>query len=94
VSERSRRAVTIEPVVEATPGRRLVYDVVSGIPVRNHRATVELNPSGRGTEIEWRASFDRTLRGRLMRGLVQRIYGEVVNGLVVAAEATAGEVPR
>ena len=36
------------------------------------------------------ATFDPTLRGRLMRGLLQRIDDEVVNLPVVAAEAPAG----
>jgi carbon monoxide dehydrogenase subunit G len=91
---RNRRAVTIEPVVEVQAGRRLVYDVTSGIPVRNYRATVELTPTANGTDVEWRATFDRTLRGHLIRGTLQRIYGEVVNRLVVAAEATSGASSR
>jgi|SRR5581483_8739426 len=92
---RNRRAVTIEPVVEAQPGRRLVYEVTSGLPVRNYRATVELTPSASGTEVEWRASFDRTLRGRLVRRILQRVYEEVVGSLVAAAEAgPGGEAPR
>ena len=62
---RNRRAVTIEPVVEVQARRRLVHDVVSGIPVRNYRATVELTPNADGTDIGWSATFDRTLRGRL-----------------------------
>lgn len=86
---RNRRAVTIEPVVEVQAGRRLVYDVTSGIPVKNYRATVELTPNANGTDIEWRATFDRTPRGRLVRGTLQRIYGEVLNRLVSAAERTS-----
>jgi len=85
---RKRRAVTIEPVVEVQAGRRLVYTVTSGLPVKNYRATVELTPDANGTDVEWRATFDRTLRGRLVRGILQRVYGEVVDRLVVAAEAT------
>lgn len=84
---RRRRTVTIEPVVEMEPGRRLVYEVIKGLPVRNYRATVELTPNGNGTDVEWRASFDRTLRGRLVRGTLQRVYEEVVGDLVAAAEA-------
>lgn len=91
---RKRRAVTIEPVVEVQAGRRLVYDVTSGIPVKNYRATVELTPNANGTDIEWRATFDRTFRGRLIRGTLQRIYGEVVNRLVAAAETASGQNAR
>jgi hypothetical protein len=42
-----------------------------------------------GIDIEWRATFDPTLRGRLIRGTIQRIHGEVVHRLVAAAEATS-----
>lgn len=41
---RKRRTVTIEPVVEMHAGRCLVYEVISGLPVRHYRATVELTP--------------------------------------------------
>jgi uncharacterized protein YndB with AHSA1/START domain len=85
---RKRRTVTIEPVIEAQPGRRLVYEVTSGLPVRNYRATVELTPDPNGTDIEWGASFDRTLRGRLVRPILQRVYEEIVHRLVAAVEAT------
>jgi uncharacterized protein YndB with AHSA1/START domain len=91
---RNRRAVTIEPVVEVEPGRRLVYDVTSGIPVRNYRATVELTPDRDGTQVDWHATFDRTVRGRLVRGILQHVYGEVVNRLVVAAEASPRQTRR
>lgn len=86
---RKRRTVTIEPVVEMHAGRCLVYEVISGLPVRHYRATVELTPDRDGTDVEWSASFDRTFRGRLFRGTLQRVYEEVVNRLV-AAEATSG----
>jgi uncharacterized protein YndB with AHSA1/START domain len=89
----NRRGVTIEPVVEVQPGRRLVYDVTSGVPVRNYRATVELTPDRDGTQVDWRATFDGTVRGRLVRGILQRVYGEVVNRLVAAAEAAPRHTP-
>jgi hypothetical protein len=54
-----------------------------------HRATVRLTPDHRGSEIRWRATFDRTLRGRLVRRTLQRIYREVADQLVTAAETTA-----
>lgn len=58
---RKRRTVTIEPVVEMQAGRHLVYEVISGLPVRHYRATVELTPNGNGTDVEWaRASTARS----------------------------------
>ena len=84
---RHRRAATIEPVIEAVPERRLVYEVTSGIPVRDYRASVELTPDARGTRIRWRATFARTVGGLLMRRTLARVYREVVAQLVTAAEA-------
>jgi uncharacterized protein YndB with AHSA1/START domain len=84
---RNRRKVTIERVVEVETERRLVYDVTSGLPVQNYRATVELTPNRDGTDVDWWATFDRTIGGHLVRGTLRRIYAEVVNDLVVAAEA-------
>jgi hypothetical protein len=42
---------TVEKVLEAERGRRQVYTVVKGIPVRNYRAEVTLSPTGEGTRI-------------------------------------------
>ena len=38
------------------------------------------------TDIGWHASFDRTLGGRLVRGILRRVYHEVVDCLAAAAE--------
>lgn len=84
---RHRRAATIEPVIEAIPERRLVYEMTSGLPVRNYRAIVELTPDDGGTRIRWRATFDRTLGGLLVRRTLARVYREIVHRLVAAAEA-------
>lgn len=84
---RHRRRATIELVIDAVPERRLVYEVTSGIPARNYRAIVELTPDDHGTGIRWRASFDRTLKGLLVRRTLARVYREVLDRLVAAAEA-------
>ena len=84
---RHRRQATIEPVIDAVPERRLIYEVTSGIPVRNYRAVVELTPDDQGTGIRWRASFDRTLKGLLVRRTLARVYRKVLDQLVAAAEA-------
>jgi hypothetical protein len=46
-----------EEVVALTPGRRLSYILLSGLPFRNYRADVDLAPAEGGTIIRWRASF-------------------------------------
>lgn len=52
-----------EEVVEFEPPRRLVYTMLSGLPVRGYRAAVELHPDGGGTRITWASTFDAAPRG-------------------------------
>jgi Polyketide cyclase / dehydrase and lipid transport len=90
---RHRRAATIEPVIEAIPEQQLVYEVTSGLPVRNYRAIVELTRDDRGTRIRWRATFDRTFGGLLVRRVLARVYREILDRLVAAAEAERTVTP-
>jgi len=46
-----------EEVVAFEPERHFAYTLLSGLPVREYRADVELNPDGDGTTIVWRARF-------------------------------------
>jgi uncharacterized protein YndB with AHSA1/START domain len=83
------RTTTVERVLESEPGRRLVYTVVKGIPVRNYRAEVTLTPAGQGTHIRWSASWDRTLPGRIVHRKLRTIYPDAVSRLIAAAERSA-----
>jgi len=83
---RYRRTKTVERILELEEGRRIVYTVVRGIPVRNYRAEVLLTPEGAGSRIDWRATWDRTLAGRLVRRKLVLFYPEMVAQLVLAAE--------
>ena len=80
------RTTTVEKVLESKPGRRLVYAVVKGIPVRNYRAEVRLSPEGDGTHIRWSASWDRTLRGRIVHLRLRTFYPGMVGRLIAAAD--------
>jgi len=80
------RTTTVERVLESEPGRRLVYTVVKGIPVRNYRAEVTLTPDGTGTRIRWSAGWDRTLGGRMVHRRLRSIYPDVVARLIAAAD--------
>jgi hypothetical protein len=84
---RDRHATMIAPVVTAVPERLLVYEVTSGLPAANYRATVHLAPDDSGTDVLWLATFDRTVGARLARRTLRRVYGELVERLVAAAEA-------
>jgi hypothetical protein len=72
-----------EEVVAWDPPRHLGYIAVSGLPVRNYRADVDLRSDGGGTVVTWRGSFDpvvpgtgpalRLLLRRLTRGFAVRV---------------------
>ena len=58
-----RRPSSVEKFLDAEEGRRLVYTVIGGIPVRNYRAEVTLAPVWRDP-IRWAAAWDRDPAGR------------------------------
>lgn len=73
--------------------RRVVYKVVSGLPVKNYRAEVTLTPTpSGGTSIRWSATWDKTFLGQLVRRRLHQVYPEVVGALVAATDHQ--EAPR
>ena len=85
-----RRPVSVEKILDAEDGRRLAYTVIGGIPVRNYRADITLEPAaGGGTRIRWAATWDRTLAGRLVHRSLRGVYPQIVAGLARAAEEQA-----
>jgi uncharacterized protein YndB with AHSA1/START domain len=81
------RTVSVEEILEVEEPRRLAYTVVEGLPVKNYRAEVTLSPtSGKGTTICWKATWDKTLLGRLVRRKLQKVYIEVMTALIAASE--------
>jgi Polyketide cyclase / dehydrase and lipid transport len=52
-----------DQIVELVPGRRLSYVSLSGPPVRDYRAEIDLEGAGEGTAIKWRASFSPRIVG-------------------------------
>jgi uncharacterized protein YndB with AHSA1/START domain len=85
-----RRTISVEEILEVEEPRRVVYKVVSGLPVKNYRAEVTLTatPSG-GTSIRWAGTWDKTFLGKVLRRKLQQIYTEVVSALVAAADHQA-----
>jgi uncharacterized protein YndB with AHSA1/START domain len=82
-----RRTVSVEEVLQVDAPGRLVYRVVSGLPVRNYRAEVTLTstPSG-GTAVRWCATWDNTMLGRVVHRRLQQIYPQIVGALVAEAD--------
>lgn len=81
-----RYPTSIEKILEADEGRRLVYTVIGGIPVRNYRGEVILTPEGEGTRIRWTATWDSTLAGRLVWRGLRTFYPQMLADLVTFAE--------
>jgi uncharacterized protein YndB with AHSA1/START domain len=87
---RRGRWTTRERVTAFEPPRRLGYELLSGIPVRDYRSEVLLAPTGDGgTEIRWRSTFRQKLplTGRALRKGLQRFVAETAEGLARAAES-------
>ncbi|MCU1362974.1 MAG: hypothetical protein JWM55_802 [Acidimicrobiaceae bacterium] len=82
------RSTSVEEILDVEEPRRVVYKVVSGLPVRNYRAEVTLTatPSG-GTSIRWAATWDTTVLGRVVRRKLQQLYPQIVAALVAAADS-------
>jgi uncharacterized protein YndB with AHSA1/START domain len=83
------RTRSVERVLEVEEGRRLVYTVIRGIPVRHYRAEVILTPTAGGTDVHWSATWDKTLVGRLVQRKLRTVYREIVTRLTAAAELEA-----
>jgi hypothetical protein len=86
---RRGRTTGRDQIVEIVPGRRVGYVSLSGLPVRDYRAHIDLDPEGAGTTIRWQASFAPKVPGTgwlLERGL-RRFLCECAAG--VAAHAAS-----
>ena len=77
------RTVGRDETVELIPGRRFAYRSLSGLPVRDYRGAVELEPEGGGTKIVWRSSFEPKLpgTGAIMRVGIARFLRDCARGL-------------
>ena len=84
-----RYPVSVEKILDAEQEQHLAYTVIGGIPVRNYRADITLEPAAGGTRIRWTASWDRTLAGRLVHRALRTVYPQIVAGLAAAAETEA-----
>ena len=79
-----------EEIVERRAPERLSYALLSGLPLRDYRADIDLQPlPGGGTRIHWHTEFDPKVPGTgwaFRRGLDQRT-AQFVEGLARAAAA-------
>lgn len=85
---RRGRTRTRERVTDFDPPRRLGYDFLSGLPIRDYHADVTLTPDGDGTHIRWHSTFRARVpgTGRLIRHTLQRFVADTAERLARAAE--------
>ena len=71
-----KRPVTSrEEVVEFVPGERLVYRLLSGLPVRDYTGTVTLLDDPAGCRISWRSAWESRVPG--MQRQLQKVLEQV-----------------
>jgi hypothetical protein len=76
-----------EETVDLVPNRRLSYVLLSGLPLRNYRADVDLEPLGDGAiMIVWRATFEKKYPGTgwfwqwLLGRVIKRVAEDLASG--------------
>jgi hypothetical protein len=76
-------------MLEFDPPRHLAYTVVSGIPVRDYRADVDLFATADGgCDIRWTGSFGSAPPGmrRVLRAFLQRVLEDMAARLAKEAQ--------
>ncbi len=84
----TRVSKTTEQVTELIPNRKLSYVLLSGLPLRNYQAVVQISsPESGGTLVNWTASFQcRYGSGWFWRIFLNLILSRVAMQLAAAAE--------
>ncbi|MGH4023145.1 MAG: SRPBCC family protein [Pseudonocardiaceae bacterium] len=74
-------------IAELVPGRRFGYRHFSGLPVRDYRGEIDLEPDTGGTRICWRTSFlpRWPATGWLLRLGIHRFISQCAQGLAAHA---------
>jgi uncharacterized protein YndB with AHSA1/START domain len=83
-----------EEVTELIPDRLISYRSLSGMPIRNHAASVRLAPAAGGTIITWDEQFEATRPGTawFIARALRRFVQDCADGLAAYAGASP-EVP-
>ena len=85
------RATSVEELVELRPDRRLSYILLSGLPIRDYRSDIDLEPRDGGTAIQWRSTFHpkRPGTGWIYRYALGKFIQRCVDGLAAHAAGVA-----
>ena len=76
-----------EEIVERDAERRLSYALLSGLPLRDYRAEIDLEPASDGTAIRWHTTFRPKVPGSgwIYRRALDKLTRQFVDGLVRAS---------
>jgi len=82
-----------EEIVTFDPPRSLSYRVLSGLPVRDYLATVQLAADGDATRIDWTGHFRPLVPGTggLIRAFLLVMIGRFTRGLAAYAESKGAD---
>jgi len=80
---RNGRVRGIDRVVELIPGRRFAYVHLQGLPLRDYRGDVDLEPTPDGTRIHWHVAFRPKVDGTgwFWRIGLRRFLQQMADGL-------------
>ncbi|MGH3779964.1 MAG: SRPBCC family protein [Pseudonocardiaceae bacterium] len=80
-----------DQIAELIRDRRFSYLHLSGLPVRDYRADVDLEPTAEGTRIRWHVSFTPKVPGTgwLWRWAIERFITQSARGLAAYAQTTS-----
>ncbi len=72
-----------EEVLSFDPPKRMTYQVVKGVPMKNHLGEVVFEDDGDGTLVRWRCRFDSGIPGLgfLLRAVAARTFRTALDGL-------------
>lgn len=86
----------VEDIVVYERPTRWAYTVLSGVPIRDHLATIELREVESGTEVSChlRATLEIPGAGRLMLPVFKKFIDQLLKGGITVAERRAGGTGR
>jgi len=79
----------VEEVTELVPEQRVAYSLLSGLPFRNYRSSVNIAPaSDGGADIHWRSVFEPKIPGTraICRAFMQSVIDQMTPLLAREAE--------
>lgn len=85
----------LEEVVELVPDRMVSYTLISGLPFRDYRADIVIEPAASGCLIRWRSRFFPTIWGThgLCRSFMTAVLADMAPALAKAAASLSADRP-